>query len=107
MIGIWVGINIVTAIGVALIACYMVIAYGDEVLFIERVGIVGVAVSMILRCCPIFFRNILDMDTPFDNWSTSLMHISLALAFGGWLWRRDHVRWRIRVGRVLPMSRRP
>lgn len=73
----WTVLNIVTGLMVAAIVVYMLAAYDHRFRVIERLVMVGVASGMVLRIGPILGTNLLKVDTPYDNWSVALMHISL------------------------------
>lgn len=73
----WTTVNIVSGLMVAAIVVYMLAAYDHRFKVIERLVMVGVASGMVLRIGPILGTNILKIETPYDNWSVSLMHLSL------------------------------
>lgn len=73
----WTIFNIVAGLAVAAIVVYMMAAYDHRFRPMERLVMVGVASAMVLRIGPILGTNLLKIDTPYDNWSVALMHLSL------------------------------
>lgn len=75
----WTTFNIVTAVGAALVLVFMLFAYEQRFTFLERLVIVGMASSMVLRIGPILGTNLLKVDSPFDYWSVSLLQLSFLI----------------------------
>lgn len=93
MITAWVVINIVTALIAAVIIVYMLGRYGHELTSTETAGWYMSATGLVLRIGPIIGSKVLFATSPFDDWSVSLLHVGLAVAAAGWLWRKDAHRW--------------
>ena len=74
----WTTVNIATACLVSGIVVYMFSAYHERFRVYERLVMGGIASGMILRIGPIIGKNILAADSPYDDWATSFLHISLA-----------------------------
>lgn len=91
---IWAIINIALSISAACVGVYMLAAYSDEIGALERIGISGMCAGCLMTVGPIFMKNIMASASPFDDWSASLMRVGCAIAFIGWMWRKDHARWR-------------
>jgi len=91
MIG-WTIINIATAVIVSMIVVFKLKAYGDEFNLGEKYGMGMIAAGMLMRIGPILGKNVLYVDTPFDDWSVSLLHVGLATYFIARLYR-VHKHW--------------
>lgn len=85
----WTTVNIITACLVSAIVVYMMSAYHERFRLYERLAMVGVASGMILRIGPIVGKNLLAADSPYDDWATSMLHLSLAAAAVCVLWRME------------------
>ncbi len=75
----WTAFNTITALGAAMLLVYMVLAYEERLRFLERLVIVGLASSMVLRIGPILGAKLLKTDSPFDFWSVSLLQVSFLI----------------------------
>lgn len=73
----WTTVNIVTACLVSAIVVYMMFAYHERFKVYERLVMGGIASGMILRIGPIIGKNLLSADSPYDDWATSFLHLSL------------------------------
>ncbi len=78
---IWATINILTGIVVATIIVFKLAGYNDTFNSGERIGMLGIAMFSVLRIGPILGRRVLEADTPFDDWTVTGLHISLAVYF--------------------------
>ncbi|GEM_PF-3801560 len=85
----WTIVNIATALLVSGIVVYMLNAYHERFVIYERVALVMIASGMLLRIGPILGKNILKVDSPFDDWSTSFLHLGVAGLFVCLLWRME------------------
>lgn len=90
----WVVINIVSAVIVAMIVAYKLGGYADSFNLGERLGMGLIATGMLLRVGPIISRNLWDMRSPFDDWSTLVLHVGLAIYFVARLVRVHRHWWR-------------
>lgn len=85
----WTALNIGTACIVSAIVVYMFSAYHERFKAYERLVMGGIASGMILRIGPILGNNLLNADSPYDDWATSFLHVSLAGAALCVLWRME------------------
>lgn len=85
----WTIVNVATALLVSGIVVYMLNAYHDRFVIHERVGLVMVAAAMLLRIGPILGKNILKVESPFDDWSVSFLHVGIAVLAISLLWRME------------------
>lgn len=74
----WTIVNIVMGLISSAGIVYMLHAYDERFGWIERFTMTLIAAGMVLRIAPILGRNVFETDTPFDVWSTSLLHIGVA-----------------------------
>jgi len=74
----WTSLNIVSGLLASAGIIYMLTAYEERFGWFERAMLAMISAAMVLRIAPILGRNIFDTETPFDLWSTSLLHIGLA-----------------------------
>lgn len=85
----WVIFNVATAVIVAMTIVFMIARFGDEISKPERIGLCIVGAGMLLRIGPLIARNVLSQNSPFDDWSSSLMQIGMTAYILGWLWRKE------------------
>lgn len=85
----WTIVNVVTALLVSGIVVYMLNAYHERFSIYERVALVMIASGMVMRIAPILGKNILKVESPFDDWSTSFLHLGVAGLFVCLLWRME------------------
>lgn len=83
----WMVSNMVTGAISCWVVTYLMVRHREKLILIERLSMGVVASCMILRMGPQAGK-IYDVQSPFDGWATSLMHIALAVLF---------VRWAIRL----------
>lgn len=76
----WVTANILIALAFSLVAVYMLRTYFEDMTPQERAAIGMTAAGQLMRCGPIFSRNILGENSPFDDWSTLLVGVGLVVA---------------------------
>jgi hypothetical protein len=78
---IWAIVNIVSGLIVCLIVSYKMGAYPEKFTFPEMAGMGMIATSMLLRVGgPILSREV-GGDSPFDDWSVTMLHVGLATYF--------------------------
>ena len=82
----WTILNIATALIVSAIVVYMLFAYHDRFSLYVRLAMGMVASGMILRIGPLLGKNLLNVESPFDNWSTTFLHVGVAALFICWFW---------------------
>lgn len=85
----WAVTNIVTASIACWVVAYVLVRHRSKLHFSERISLGVVAGMMFLRVGPILGKTMQTV-TPFDDWSTSLMHVALVVLF---------VRWAVRLER--------
>lgn len=85
----WTIVNVATALLVSGIVVYMLNAYHERFVIYERVALVMIAAGMLLRIGPILGKNILKVESPFDDWSVSFLHLGIAGLFICMLWRME------------------
>jgi len=88
----WTIINVLSSIVVAMIVTFKLLAYPDQFTLGERMGMAGIAAGMLMRIGPILGRNFFGEQTPFDDWSVTLLHVGLATYFIARL-ARIHRHW--------------
>ena len=88
----WTVINIASAVIVAMIVTYKLVAYPDQFTLGERVGMGMTAAGMLMRVGPILGHVTFAERTPFDDWSVTLLHLGLAIYFVARL-ARIHRHW--------------
>ena len=89
---IWAFINITTGIVVAVIIVFKLAGYNDTFNWGERIGMLGIAMFSVLRVGPILGRRVLEADTPFDDWTVTALHLSIAVYFVARMYRL-HRHW--------------
>jgi hypothetical protein len=89
---IWVAVNVFSAAIVALIVLYKLGGYSDMFTLGERIGMGTIMAACVMRIGPIIGKNLLNDPSPFDDWSTTLLHFGLAIYFGA-RWWRVHRHW--------------
>lgn len=87
MIG-WIIINVVTSVLVAMIVVFKITAFHDHFTLAERVGMGMIGAAVLMRCGPIIATKLLASPSPFDDWSTTLLNVGLAVYFIARLLRR-------------------
>lgn len=91
MIG-WTIANVASSLIVAMIVAFKLGGYSDSFNWGERWGMMAIATGMLLRIAPIVSKGLALGASPFDDWSTTLLQLGLALYFGARLWR-VHRHW--------------
>jgi len=89
---IWASINIASAIVVSMIVAYKLGAYPDQFILGERIGMGATAAGMLMRIGPILGKGVFGEQTPFDDWSVTLLHMGLAVYFLSRIYR-VHRHW--------------
>jgi len=78
---IWVIVNVASSLVVAMIVAFKMGAYADMYNRGEKIGMGLIVAGMLLRIGPILGKNLLFLQSPFDDWSTLLLHVGLAIYF--------------------------
>ena len=89
---VWVLLNIASAVIVSMIVVFKLTAYGDDFILGEKIGMGTIAAGMLMRVGPILGKNLLFEQTPFDDWSTTLLHVGLTVYFIARMYR-VHRHW--------------
>lgn len=84
----WSILNILTSLIPAGIICYKLGRFSDFFTPLERWGMGGIGGTLFLRCAPILSHGTNGGPTPFDDWATTGLGISLTMYFIGRLLRR-------------------
>jgi hypothetical protein len=79
MIG-WLIVNVASSVVVACIVAYKLGAYPDRFSLGEKIGMGLISTGMLLRIGPMLGKS-LDVASPYDDWSVSLLHVGLAVYF--------------------------
>lgn len=77
----WTVINVLSSIVVAMIVTFKLLGYADQFNLGERLGMGMIAGGMLMRIGPILGHAAFREQTPFDDWSVTLLHLGLATYF--------------------------
>lgn len=69
----WVVMNILVSLAGAMMSVYMIRTYFEAFLPAERAALGGIGAACVLRIAPLFARNLLGENSPFDDWSALLL----------------------------------
>lgn len=90
----WTVANIVSAAIVCWVAAYLLVRHRHKLNVWERVSMGVVAGCMCMRSGPVLGK-LMDTDTPFDYWASTLMYVAMAVLFVCWAIRLERVAvWR-------------
>lgn len=102
----WPLFNTATAIAAAMALVYMLLAYEDRFRFLERIVLIAMSSSMVLRVGPILGKDVFKGDSPFDYWSVSILQLSFLIGALCVIARLEDVDIRHLAGKLIRKLRR-
>lgn len=95
MIG-WAILNVLTSLIPTLIIVYKLANYPEHFNALERIGMGLIGCGLTLSVAPIIGKAVFPADTPFDDWSRTMLGLGLTTYFIGRIVRdaREHIRGR-------------